>query len=108
MRVDNNQVNRAAQPEEGSSTRKTEKSRQSSQSTGASGSSAATESTSAEISQKAREFAKAKAAASSAPDVRAEKIAELKRKIASGEYNVKPDAIADRLVDEHLSTRGMD
>lgn len=56
-----------------------------------------------EISSKAKDMAKAKAAADQAPDVREEKIAELRKRIASGNYNADPDAIADRMVNEHLS-----
>lgn len=57
----------------------------------------------AEISAKGREVANAKAAASAAPEVREEKIAELKRKIAAGSYKVDAEAVADKMVDEHLS-----
>jgi len=57
-----------------------------------------------EISSKARELASAKAVATSAPDVREAKIAELKERIAAGKYNVDPKAVADRMVDEHLSS----
>ena len=60
------------------------------------------------ISGRAKEMAMAKTVATSADDVREAKIAELKRRIASKEYNVKPDAIADRMVDEHLQTRGLE
>jgi len=55
-----------------------------------------------EISARAREFAQAKETASAAPDVREDRIAELKRRIASGSYKVDADALADRMVDEHL------
>ncbi|MCM2322874.1 MAG: flagellar biosynthesis anti-sigma factor FlgM [Oligoflexia bacterium] len=55
-----------------------------------------------EISSRAKELAKAKEVATSAPDVREEKIAALKAKIAAGKYNVNPEAVADRMVDEHL------
>lgn len=55
----------------------------------------------AEISARAREFAKAKEAASSAPDVREERVAELKRRIASGTYEVDADAVADRMIKDH-------
>jgi negative regulator of flagellin synthesis FlgM len=58
----------------------------------------------AEISAKGKEFAKAKAIANNAPDVREEKIAALKKRIAEGHYKVDADAIADRMVDEHLKT----
>jgi negative regulator of flagellin synthesis FlgM len=57
-----------------------------------------------EISARAKELASAKAAATSAPDVREAKIAELKERIAAGKYNVDPKAVADRMVDEHLSS----
>jgi negative regulator of flagellin synthesis FlgM len=57
-----------------------------------------------EISSKAREFSQAKDIASNASDVREEKIAELKRRIASGTYQVNAQAIADKMVDEHMSS----
>jgi flagellar biosynthesis anti-sigma factor FlgM len=44
--------------------------------------------------------------ASSAPDVREERIAELKRRIQSGSYQMDPNAIADKMVTEHLKTGG--
>ena len=62
--------------------------------------------TNTEISAKGKEFAKAKAVASGAPDVHEEKIAELKKRIAAGKYNVDADAIADKMVDEHLKVDG--
>ncbi len=52
----------------------------------------------------AKDMAKAKEVASGAPDIREEKVAELKRRIAAGKYNVSPEAIADKMVDEHLKT----
>ncbi len=61
-------------------------------------------STNTEISSKAKEMAKVKSAATSAPEIREEKVAELKRRIAAGAYNVDPDAVADRLVNDHLSS----
>ena len=57
-----------------------------------------------EISAKSRELAHAKELASKAPDVREEKIAKLKAMIAADQYKINPHAIADRLVDEHLSS----
>jgi negative regulator of flagellin synthesis FlgM len=57
-----------------------------------------------EISARARDMSKAKELAMSAPDVREEKIAELKKRIAAGTYNVDSHAVADRMVDEHLKT----
>jgi negative regulator of flagellin synthesis FlgM len=62
---------------------------------------------SAEISEKGKEFAKAKAVANEAPDVREDKIAALKARIAEGKYKVDADAIADRMVDEHLKMHGV-
>lgn len=60
-----------------------------------------------EISARAREMASAKEAASSAPDVREKMIAELKERIANKQYNVKPEAIAERMVEEHALTRDL-
>lgn len=57
----------------------------------------------AEISDKGKEFAKVHAAASSAPDVREERIAELKRRIAGGDYKVDSEAVADKMIKEHMS-----
>ncbi len=59
----------------------------------------------AELSAKGKDFAKAKSIASSAPDVREEKIAELKRRLAAGGYHIDANAIADRMVHEHLKMR---
>lgn len=61
----------------------------------------------AEISARAKDAAKAKSAAMSAPDVREQKIAELKRRISEGAYNVDANAVADRMVDDHLSMKGL-
>jgi negative regulator of flagellin synthesis FlgM len=64
------------------------------------------DSVNAEISSKARDLAKAKKAASEAPDVRESRIAELREKIQNKTYHVGADAIADRLVDDHLRMTG--
>jgi negative regulator of flagellin synthesis FlgM len=56
----------------------------------------------AQISPKSKEFAQAKAVAVAAPDVREERVMDLKNRIASGEYSVNAESIADRLVDEHV------
>lgn len=55
-----------------------------------------------EISAKGKEFAKTRALAAQAPDVREDKIAELKQRIESGSYKIDANAIGDKLVDEHL------
>ncbi len=59
-----------------------------------------------DISSKARDMARAKQAASESPDVREARIAELREKIQNKKYNVGADAIADRLVDDHLKLAG--
>jgi negative regulator of flagellin synthesis FlgM len=59
------------------------------------------------ISEKGKEFAQAKQIASDAPDVREDKVAELKRRIASGKYQIDNEAVADRMVDEHVKMHGM-
>lgn len=56
------------------------------------------------ISGRARDISKAREAASSAPDVNDAKIAKLKAAIQNGTYKVDAEKVADRLVDEHLST----
>lgn len=56
-----------------------------------------------DISPKARELSTAKAVASEAPDVRESRVAELKKRISDGSYSVDAKAVADRLVDDHLS-----
>lgn len=57
-----------------------------------------------EISSKGREFAQAKEIASGAPNVREEKVAKLREMISAGKYKVDSKAVADRMVDEHLSS----
>lgn len=56
-----------------------------------------------EISDKAKEFAKARSVAMSAPDVREERIAELKKRIASGEYSIDSDKVADKMISDHAA-----
>ncbi len=60
------------------------------------------ESVNAKISTKGKEMVRAKAIATQTPDVREDKIAELKKRIAEGKYHVDSDAVADRLVDDHM------
>jgi negative regulator of flagellin synthesis FlgM len=55
----------------------------------------------AEISDKAKDLAKAYAVASATPDVREDRIAELKKRIASGDYKVDSDKIAEKMIGEH-------
>lgn len=56
------------------------------------------------ISSRAKDIAKAKEVASSTPDIDEARVARLKAAIQSGSYKADADKIADRLVDEHLST----
>lgn len=65
------------------------------------------EGVSSKISSRAREFIKAKELASQAPDIREQRVAELKKKIAEGKYHVDVDAVADRLVEEHLQAKDL-
>lgn len=55
-----------------------------------------------DISDAARLMKQASDIAHSVPDIRADKVAELKKRIADGNYNVDAGQIADKLVDEHL------
>jgi negative regulator of flagellin synthesis FlgM len=57
-----------------------------------------------EISGKARDMAQAKSVAQSSPDVREDKVAALRARIAEGKYSVDAQKVADRLVDQHLET----
>ena len=56
-----------------------------------------------EISAKGREFATARATAAAAPDVREDKIAELKKRIAEGKYEVDANKVADKMVRDHMA-----
>lgn len=60
-----------------------------------------------EISSKSKAFGHAKAVATAAPDTRDERIAELKKRISAGDYKVDSDAVADRMVDDHLRMSGI-
>ena len=64
------------------------------------------ESSKAEISSRAKDMAKAKQIASDTPDVREAKIAALKEQIKNKTYQVSSDAIADKLVDDHIRMSG--
>jgi flagellar biosynthesis anti-sigma factor FlgM len=60
-----------------------------------------------EISSRAKEMAQAKDVAAAAPETREEKIAALKARIAAGRYEVDNEAVADRMVDDHLRMSGI-
>ena len=113
MRVNNQNVGNSVQGSDLNSTRKTEQSGKTgnAKESGRAKASPAVDtsgSASAEISGRAREMAQAKEAATSAPDLREEKIAELKRRIAAKQYNVKPEDVAEKMMSEHLRTRDID
>lgn len=93
----------SSQASEAQAGKKAEKSNKTSstQSTGRYESVAPTGSARAEISSKAKEFSKAKAVADAAPDVREDRVADLKKRINSGQYKIDADAIADRMFEEH-------
>jgi negative regulator of flagellin synthesis FlgM len=56
-----------------------------------------------DISAKAKDFSKAYSVAASTPDVREDKIAEIKKRLAEGTYKVDNDAVADKMISEHMS-----
>ena len=64
------------------------------------------ESANAEISSRAKDMATAKHVANDTSDVREAKIAALREQIAQKKYNVSADAVADKLVDDHLRMGG--
>lgn len=59
-----------------------------------------------DVSQKAREMAQARAKAveiaRNTPDVREDRVAELKKKIQDGTYQIEPERIADGMMREAL------
>jgi negative regulator of flagellin synthesis FlgM len=54
---------------------------------------------SVEISDLARELAKARQAVDAAPDVRADKVAAIKKRIEDGTYSVSPELLARKLLE---------
>jgi len=55
-----------------------------------------------DLSSKAKEAHKARQVIDTQPDVRAEKVAELKARIEQGAYNVQGDTIAEKMVGDSL------
>lgn len=51
-----------------------------------------------EISETAKTYQTARAAVSSASDVRADKIADIKARMAAGTYNISSEAVADKIM----------
>jgi negative regulator of flagellin synthesis FlgM len=88
-------------------TKKTEKSKLGGyEKTDAANSNVKNESANADISSRAKDMAKAKQIATDSPDVREAKIAALREQIQNKKYNVSADAIADKLVDDHIRLAG--
>lgn len=56
-----------------------------------------------EISDTARLMRKATDVVNGAPDVRAEKVAALKKAIQEGTYRVDAEKVAEKVIEEHLS-----
>ena len=52
-----------------------------------------------EISDRSRELARARQAVDAAPDVRADRVAEIKQRIEDGTYSVSPEALARKLLE---------
>ena len=105
MRIDNS-TSGSIQGSDISSAKKAEKANAPKRATKSEGAGAAAVDGSAntEISSKAKEMSKARDLAAAAPDTREEKIAKLKKRISEGRYQVDAKAVADRMVDEHLSS----
>jgi negative regulator of flagellin synthesis FlgM len=55
-----------------------------------------------EISQVAKDYQVAKQAVAQTPDVREDKVNDLKQRIASGTYDVSARELADKLVDNYF------
>jgi negative regulator of flagellin synthesis FlgM len=53
-----------------------------------------------DISSKAREIAEIMSVLSQMPDIRAEKVAEIKKAIESGNYDINPAKIAESILNE--------
>jgi negative regulator of flagellin synthesis FlgM len=61
-----------------------------------------TASTGVDLSPKAQQLQKAKEAALNAPDINREKVERLKAMVQSGTYKVDADAVAERMLNDHL------
>lgn len=55
-----------------------------------------------EISQIGKEYQIAKQAVAATPDVRLDKVNDIKERIASGTYNVSAKDLADKLIDSYF------
>lgn len=55
---------------------------------------------SVEISQVGKDFHIAKQAVSAAPDIRQDKVEEIKQKLASGNYEISLEDLADKMIND--------
>ncbi len=55
-----------------------------------------------EISQIGKEYQIAKQAVAATPDIRLDKVNDIKERIASGTYNVSAKELADKLIDSYF------
>jgi flagellar biosynthesis anti-sigma factor FlgM len=81
-----------------------DKARDTEAASGAHSSAAARAGSHVEISDKARMMQKATELVRQMPEVRADRVAQLKKSIGDGSYHVDSAALADKLLDEHLNT----
>lgn len=58
-----------------------------------------------EISETAKTYQTAKKAVSAAPEVREDKVAEIKAKMSSGNYTVKPEDFAEKIINSSLTIK---
>lgn len=65
---------------------------------------ASAQATKVELSPRVQEIKKIKEAAKNSPDVDAAKVEKFKKLIAEGKYKVDAQAVADKMVNEHLMT----
>jgi negative regulator of flagellin synthesis FlgM len=65
----------------------------------------ASDATRVDVSTRAQDAKKIKELAMAAPDVDMEKVARFRSLIDSGNYKVDAQAVADRMVDDHLETK---
>ena len=56
-----------------------------------------------EISQTGKDYQIAKSALKSVPDVREERVRDIKERIASGTYNVNAEEVADKLIENYFN-----
>jgi negative regulator of flagellin synthesis FlgM len=58
------------------------------------------------ISASGRDYQVARSAVLSAPDIRGDRVAELKAKIQAGNYQVSPDSFAEKLIAKYEENMG--